>query len=80
MKGGLEKPGIFFILNQLFWMFRICQKVLWLNGSLLDHFGPQKNWSVKIMGRYNGFLSLKVNILSIQSVLFSSHAIFLEHQ
>ena len=32
------------------------------------------------MGRYNGFLSSKVNILSIQAVLFSLYAILLEHQ
>ena len=31
---------------------------------------PSKKWSVEILGRYNGFLSLKVNILSIQSVFF----------
>ena len=41
---------------------------------------PEKNWSLKIMGRYNGFLSSKVNILSIQAVLFSWYAILLEHQ
>ena len=71
MEGGLEKPGIFFILNSLFLMFGICQMILWLTGLLLDHFDPQKNWSIKIMRRYDGFLSLKVNILSTQSVLFS---------
>ena len=32
------------------------------------------------MHRYNGFLSSKVNIISIQSVIFSLHAIVLEHQ
>ena len=31
---------------------------------------PSKKWSVGIMGKYNGFLSLKVDILSTQSVLF----------
>ena len=45
--------------------------------SLFDYFDPQK--SVEIMGRYNRFLSLKVNILSIQSVLLSWHAILLEY-
>ena len=45
-------------------------KCLWLIGSILDHFDPQKNWSVEIKGRYNRFLSLKVNILSIQPVFF----------
>ena len=45
-------------------------KCLWLIGSLLDHSDPQKNWSVEIKGRYNRFLSLKVNILSIQPVSF----------
>ena len=61
-------------------MFEIYQMVLWLTGLLLDHLDPQKKWSVEIMGRYDGFLSLKVNILSIQSVLFSWHAILLERQ
>ena len=80
IKESFEKPAIFFILNALFLMFRICQMVFWLTGLLLDHFDPQKNWSVEIMGRYNGFLSFKVNILSIQSVLFSWHAILLVHR
>ena len=80
IKESFEKPAIFFILNALFLMFRICQMVLWLIGLLLDHFDPHKNWSVEIMGRYNGFLSFKVNILSIQSVLFSWHAILLVHR
>ena len=31
-------------------------------------------------GKCNGFLSLKVNILSIQSSHFSWHAILIEHQ
>ena len=53
---------------------------LWLIGLLLDHFDPQKNWSIETMGRYTGFLSLEVNIRSIQSVLFSWYAILLEHQ
>ena len=75
IKSGLEKPSIFFSLNSLFLMFSICQMVLWLIGLLLDHFDPLKNWSVEIMGKYNEFLSLKVNILSIQSVLFSRHAV-----
>ena len=61
-------------------MFGIFQMVLWLIGFLFDHFEPQKNWSVKIMGIYNGFLSLKDNILSIHSVFFSWHAILLERQ
>ena len=52
-------------------MFGICQMVLWLIGLLLDHFDTQENWSVEIMGRYNGFFSWQVNILSIQFVLFS---------
>ena len=69
IKEALEKPGIFFSLGSLFLMFGICQMVLWLVGLLLDHYDPQKNWIVKIMQRYNRFLSLKVNILSIQSVL-----------
>ena len=79
-KKGLEKTCHFFSLSPLFWMYGICQMVLWLIGLLLDHFDPQKNWSGKIMGRYNGFLSLKVNILSTQSVLFSWHAILLERE
>ena len=41
---------------------------------------PSKKWSVEIMGRYNGFLSLEVNILSIQSVIFLWYAIPLEHR
>ena len=41
-KGRLEKPGIFFSLNSLFLMFEICQMVLGLSGSLLDHFDPQE--------------------------------------
>ena len=32
------------------------------------------------MGRYNGVLSLKVSFLSMQSALFSWHAILLEHK
>ena len=77
IKEGLEN---FFSLNSLLLMFGICQMVLWLFGLLVDHFDSQKNWSVKIMKRYNGFLSLKVNILSIQSGLFSWHATLLVHQ
>ena len=77
IKEGLEKC---FSLNSLLLMFGICQMVLWLFGLLVDHFDSQKNWSVKIMERYNGFLSLKVNILSIQSVFFSWHATLLVHQ
>ena len=46
-------------------MFGICQIVLWLIGLLIDHFDTHKNWSVEIMGRYTGFLSLKVDILSV---------------
>ena len=61
-------------------MFGIFQMVLWLIGLLLDHFDPQKNWSVEIMGGYNEFLSLKMDILSVQSVLYSRHAILLEQQ
>ena len=41
---------------------------------------PSKNWSVELMGRYGGFLLLKVNILSIQSALFSWLAKPLEHK
>ena len=64
IKGGLEKPGIF--LDSLFLMFGTCQVVLWVIGLLLDHFDLQKkNWNAEIMGKYNGFVSLKVNILSI---------------
>ena len=53
-------------------MLGIYQMALWLNGLLLDYFDPQKKlkWFVEIMGRYNGFLWLKMNILSIQSVFF----------
>ena len=32
------------------------------------------------MGIYNELLSLKVNVISIQTVIFSGHAILLEHQ
>ena len=42
--------------------------------------GKKNNWSVESMGRYNGFFLLEMNILSIQSVLFSWHAILPEHQ
>ena len=66
----MKNKSYFFSLNSLFLIFGIC-----LIGLLLVHFDPQKNWSVKIMQRFNGFLSLKVNILSIQSVLFSWYAI-----
>ena len=72
--------AFFFILNSLFLMFGICPMVLWLIGLLLDHFDPQKNWSIEIMGRHTGFLSLEVNIRSIESVIFSWYAILLEHQ
>ena len=53
--------------------------VLWLIESLLDYVDPQK-LRCEITGRYNGFLLLKTNILSIQSGLFSLHAMLLEHQ
>ena len=61
-------------------MFGMYQMVLWLTELLLDHFDPQKNWSVKIKERYNRFLPLKVNILNIQSVFFSLHPILQEYQ
>ena len=61
-------------------MFGIFQMVLWLTVSLLDHFDLQTSWIVKIKERYNGFLSLKVNIPSIESVLFSLHAILRDYQ
>ena len=64
-------------------MLGIYQMVLWLNGLLLDYFDPQKKlkWWVEIMGRYNGFLWLKMNILSIQSVFFFFlYPILLEQQ
>ena len=38
----------------------------------------KKTWSVETMGRYNGFLSLKVNTLSVPSALFYWHAILLQ--
>ena len=79
-KRGFEKAWNFFGLNPLFWMFGICQMVLWLFWILLDHFDSQRNSSVEIIGRYNGFLSLKMNILSIQPVIFSWHLILLECQ
>ena len=80
IKGGFEKHSFFFALNPLFLMFAICEMVLWLIGLFLSHYDPQKNWSVKVIERYHKFLSLKVNILSIQSVLFSWLTISLEHQ
>ena len=63
-------------------MLGIYQMVLWLNGLLLDYFDPQKKlkWWVEIMGRYNGFLWLKMNILSIQSVFFFLYPILLKQQ
>ena len=63
-------------------MLGIYQMALWLNGLLLDYFDPQKKlkWWVEIMGRYNGFLWLKMNILSIQSVFFFLYPILLEQQ
>ena len=36
--------------------------------------------SVEIMVRCNGFLSLKMNMLIIQSVLFPWYALVLEHR
>ena len=60
----------FFSLNSLLLMFAICQMVLGLIGSLLDHFDLKENWSVYVKGWYNGFLPLKMNILSIQSMYF----------
>ena len=66
-----------FTLNSLFLMFGICEMVLWLIGLLLHRSDSQKTWRVKIMGRSNKFLSLKVNLLSIESVLSSRHAILL---
>ena len=77
---GFGKTCHFFSLKPLFWIVGICQMVLWLIGVLRDLFDPQNIWSAEIMYRHNGFLSLKINILSIQSVLFSWHAILLEHQ
>ena len=71
----LEKPGIIFSLNSLLLMSWICQMVSLLIGSLWSLW-PSKNWSVKITRRYNGFLSLKVNILNIHSVLFSWYACY----
>ena len=41
IKGDLEKP-VFFSLDSLFLVFEICRVVLWLIGSLLDHFDLQK--------------------------------------
>ena len=45
--------------------------VLWLIGTLHDHLHPQKKWNVKIIGTYNGFLSLKLNILKFLICSFS---------
>ena len=42
IKGGLGKPGISFSLNSVFLMSEICQIVLGLIGSLLDHFDSQE--------------------------------------
>ena len=72
------KTWHFFILDSLFLVFGKCQMVLWLIMLLLYHFDLKKTRSTEIMWRRNGFLSLKGNILSIQSVLFSWHAILLE--
>ena len=41
---------------------------------------PSKIPRLKVMSRYTGFLSLKVNVLSIQSVLLSRYAALLEYQ
>ena len=41
-KRGFGKTWHFFSLNSLFLMFGICQMVLGLIGSLLDHFDPQE--------------------------------------
>ena len=47
-------------------MFGTSWMVLLLIALLLDHFDSQrKPWSAEILGIYNGFLSLKKNILSI---------------
>ena len=41
---------------------------------------PSKIPRLKVMSRYTGFLSLKVNVLRIQSVLLSRYAALLEYQ
>ena len=35
-------------------MIGICQMVLWLTGSLLDHFDPQKTEASKLSGDMGG--------------------------
>ena len=49
-------------------------------GTPWSLWSSEKNWSVEAMGKYNELLSLKTNFLRIKSVLFSRHAIQLEHQ
>ena len=55
------------------------------NGFMTDWVTPWSLWPskiprLKVIWRYTGFLSLKVNVLSIQSVLLSCYAALLEHQ
>ena len=49
-------------------MFEAFQMVLWLIISPLADFAPQK---IEASKRYNDFLLLKENVLSIQSVFLS---------
>ena len=79
-KRRFGKTWHFFSSNGLFLIFGICQIVLRLTGFVLVHCDSQKNWSVEIMQKFNRFLSLEVNILSIQFLFSSSHVILLERQ
>ena len=73
MKGGLEKPEFFFSLNSLFLMFGIFQMVLWLIGSLLDHFDPQKTWSVYVKEWYIFVIKSEYSKYPIRSFLLACY-------
>ena len=79
-KKKMEKPGIFFQL-------KLTNLDVWgmSNGFITNRCTPWLLWPSKKLncwnyGEINRFLLLKVNIVSIQSVLFYRHAILLEQQ
>ena len=68
---GFRKTWHVFSLHSLFLMFGICQMVLCLIRLLVDCFDPKRILNCQSFQRYNRFLSLKVNVLSIQSDFLS---------
>ena len=54
--------------------------VLWVILSLFDHFDPQKTEVSKLSGDIMDFLSLNLNIMSIQSFHFTLHVMLQEYE